>query len=198
VSGIRAIELCPGDDNARRRPRPGGRPTRLTPALAAQLVAAVRETGWIGPAAARCGIPENVAREWIQRGKGEHQTRGATREYAAFAGAIARAQGEWEAHELAVLDAAAAKKPECWGAAAWSLERFNREQYGRRDRVDVSGTLTVVEMRAFFVAVMQLMERYVPAERREAEARNLIAVVDELAGGIGGGVVERPPFTRVR
>lgn len=48
----------------------------------------------------------------------------------------------------------------------------------------MSGTLTVVEMRAFFVAVLRLMERYVPPERREAEARNLIAVVDEIAGGM--------------
>jgi hypothetical protein len=46
-------------------------------------------------------------------------------------------------------------------------------------------------MRAFFVAVMQLLERYVPPERRESEARNLLAVVDELTGGIGGGAVAR-------
>jgi len=63
--------------------------------------------GWIRPAAARCGIPESVAREWIQRGKGEHPTRRSTREFAAFAADIARAQGEWEARQLAVLDAVA-------------------------------------------------------------------------------------------
>ncbi|HKA30606.1 MAG TPA: hypothetical protein VKH82_14590 [Candidatus Binatia bacterium] len=44
-------------------------------------------------------------------------------------------------------------------------------------------------MRAFFVALMQLVERYVPPERQEAEARNLIAVVDELTGGGARGVV---------
>jgi hypothetical protein len=71
-----------------------------------RVTSAVRETGWIRPAAARCGIPESVAREWIQRGKGEHPGRGATREYAAFAAGIARAS-EWEAPQLAVLDAAA-------------------------------------------------------------------------------------------
>ena len=30
--------------------------------------------------------------------------------------------------------------------------------------------------------------------RREAEINNIVAVVDELTGGIGGGVVERPPL----
>jgi transposase-like protein len=198
VSGIRVIELSPGSDDARRRPRPGGRPTRLTPALAAQLVAAVRETGWIRPAALRCGVHEAVVREWVQRGKGEHPTRGTTREYAAFAADIARAQGKWEAHQLAVLDAAAARKPESWGAAAWKLERFDREQYGRHDRVDVAGTLTVVEMRAFFVAVIELIERYVPEQRREAEVKNIIAVVDELTGAFGGGVVDRPSLAPVK
>jgi len=63
----------------------------VEPLVGAQLVAAVRETGWIRPAAARCGIAESSVREWIQRGKGEHPTRGATREFAAFAADIARA-----------------------------------------------------------------------------------------------------------
>jgi hypothetical protein len=58
--------------------------------------------------------------------------------------------------------------------------------------------MTVVEMRTFFVAVIELIERYVPRERREAEVNNIVAVVDELTGGIGGGVVERPPLTRVK
>ena len=34
--------------------------------------------------------------------------------------------------------------------------------------------------------------------RREAEINNIVAVVDELTGGIGGGVVERPPLRRVK
>jgi hypothetical protein len=145
---------------SRRRTRVG-RPTRWSPVLGAQLVEAVRETGWIRPAAARCGIPESVAREWIQRGKGEHPTRGATREYVAFAADIARAQGEWEAHQLAVLDEAASKKPESWGAAAWKLERFDREQYGRREQVDMSGSLTLVQLRALTVGIVELIDRYV-------------------------------------
>jgi hypothetical protein len=45
-------------------------------------------------------------------------------------------------------------------------------------------TMTVVEMRAFFVAVMGLLERYVPPERLDAEVSNLIAVTDEIAGGM--------------
>ena len=131
-----------------------GRPPRLTPLLAKQLVAAVGRMGWLSPAARACGVPENVVAEWVSRGRGTHPTRPATRAYADFAHAIERAQADWEASKLALIDTAARTKVECWTAAAWALERHAPERYGRRDHVDVSGTLTVVEMRAFLVAVV--------------------------------------------
>jgi hypothetical protein len=161
-----------------------GRPTRLTPALAAQLVEAVRETGWLRPAARVCGVNEATVREWVQRGNGEHPTRPATSKYAAFAANIARAQGEWEARQLAVLDAAAAKKPEAWGAAAWKLERFDREQYGRRDRLDLSGMIALTEVQGLLLGVVELVERYVPPERQEAEIANLAALADQIGTSV--------------
>jgi hypothetical protein len=117
-----------------------------------------------------------------------------------------KALGQYECDQLAGIQAAAAAKPENWTARAWQLERWAPDRYGRRDRLDVSGTMTVAEMRAFFVAVLQLMERYVPPERREAEANNLIAVVDELAsrhgpqaglGGRGRSHIGRGPMVKV-
>ena len=102
-----------------RPPRPAGRPTRLTPELQAQLVAAVRETGWLSPAARRCGVSETVVQEWIARGRGTHPRRLRTPAYARFADAIQKAQAEWEASKLTLIDTAARTKPECWTAAAW-------------------------------------------------------------------------------
>jgi hypothetical protein len=159
-----------------------GRPPRLTPALQEKLVAAVRAVGWINPAARQCSIPEPVVREWIARGRGQH-ARPWTPEYAAFAAAIEAAQADWEASKLALIDTAARKKAECWGAAVWALERFDPEHYGRRNRVDISGTVTLVEVRALLVWVANLVERHVPAERREAELADLAALTDQLAGG---------------
>src|SRR5262245_8251960 len=76
----------------RPRPRPRGRPTRLTPMLADALVAAVRQTGFIKPAAARCGLADAVVQEWVRRGTGAHPTRPGTRPYADFAARIALAR----------------------------------------------------------------------------------------------------------
>jgi hypothetical protein len=76
------------------------------------------------------------------------------------------------------------RRSRTWTADAWAVERVDPDTWGRRDRLDVSGTMTVVEMRAFFVAVVGLLERYVPPERLEAELANLIAATDEIAGGM--------------
>jgi hypothetical protein len=165
----------------RRRPRIG-RPPRLTPALQEKLVAAVRAVGWINPAARQCGIPEPVVREWLARGRGQH-VRPRTAEFAAFAAEIDAAQAEWEASKLALIDTAARTKTECWNAAAWALERHAPERYGRRTAVDVSGTITVTEVRGLLIAMISVFERYVPLERREAEFANLLAEARELGGG---------------
>jgi hypothetical protein len=176
------------------RPRIG-RPPRLTPALQEKVVAAVRAVGWINPAARQCGIPEPVVREWIARGRGHH-ARPWTPEYAAFAAAIDAAQADWEASKLALIDNAARAKPEHWNAAAWQLERHAPERYGRRDQVDVSGTVTLVEVRALLMGVVRLVERYVPPERRAAELADLAAVAGELAGEAAHGVAAAPALAR--
>jgi hypothetical protein len=161
-----------------------GRPTRLTPRLAKALVKLIAQTGRIEPAARRCGVPHQTVCDWIARGEGRHREgRRACSPYVEFAAAVQKALGQYECDQLAGIQAAAAAKPENWTARAWQLERWAPDRYGRRDRLDVSGTMTVVEMRAFFVAVIELIERYVPPERREAEVNNIVAVVDELAGG---------------
>jgi hypothetical protein len=158
-----------------------GRPPHLTTALQEKLVAAVRVTGWINSAARQCGVPEPVVRECGARGRGQH-VRPATRAYAAFAAAIQKAQGEWETAMLARIIAAADLKPEHWTAAAWSLERFDPQHYGRRNRVDVGGTMTLLEMRALLEAVVGLIERYLPEARQEAKLADLCAVAREIAG----------------
>jgi hypothetical protein len=177
----------PGGGHSARRPTSRiGRPPKLTPKLRTELVKAVRELGWLSPAARRCGVAPACVREWVARGRGADPERPATPLYAAFAAAIERAQGEWEASKLKLIDDAARVKTECWTAAAWSLERFDPEAYGRKDRVDVSATVALVQVRNLLVWVASVVERYVPAERRDAELADLAAVAGELGGGATG------------
>jgi len=101
-----------------------GRSTTLTPRLAKALVKLIVQTGRIEPAAPRCRIPPSTVTDSIARGQGRHVTRGANGLYAAFAGAVEKALGQYECDQLAGIQAAAAAKPENWTARAWSLERW--------------------------------------------------------------------------
>jgi hypothetical protein len=160
-----------------------GRPTRLTPRLAKALVKLIAQTGRIEPAARRCGIPPSTVTDWIARGKGRHVTRGVNRLYAEFAGAVEKALGKFECDQLTGIQAAAAAKPENWTARAWTLERWDPRRYGRRTAVDVSGSMTLVQLDALLAGVVQIVERYVPEHQREAEIANLAALAGEVAGG---------------
>jgi len=159
-----------------------GRPTRLTPRLAKALVKLIAQTGRIEPAARRCGIPPSTVTDWIARGQGRHPTRAADHPFVEFAAAVEKALGKFECDQLAGIQAAAAAKPENWTARAWSLERWAPDRYGRRNRVDVAGMVTLVEVRALLEGVVNLIERYVPEQRREVEIANLFAVAKEIAG----------------
>jgi hypothetical protein len=172
-----------GDGNGGRGIRRlGGRPTTLTPALSEQIIALVRDVGALATAARCAGVPVSVAREWLARGFGNDPNRPRTALYASFADGVEKARGEFVARRIRRIEQAA--EGGTWTADAWAVERVDPDTWGRRDRLDVSGTMTVVEMRAFFVAVVGLLERYVPPERLEAELANLIAVTDEIAGGM--------------
>jgi hypothetical protein len=155
-----------------------GRPTRLTPRLAKALVKVIGQTGRIEPAARRCGVPHQTVNDWVERGQGRHPTRPATRPFAEFAAAVEKALGQYECEQLAGIQAAAAAKPENWTARAWQLERWDPARYGRRTAVEHSGTITVTEVRGLLVAIIDVLERYVPAERRETELANLLAHAD--------------------
>jgi hypothetical protein len=88
-----------------------------------------------------------------------------------------------EQDRLRNIRAAGKAKPELWAADGWQLERRWPDRYGRRTAVDVSGTITFMEVRGLLLAMIGVLERYVPPERREAEFANLLAEARELGGG---------------
>jgi hypothetical protein len=55
-----------------------------------------------------------------------------------------------------------------------------------------------VELRALLMAVVQLVERYVPPGRREAELADLAVRAGELAGASDAGVPPAPVRARGR
>ena len=74
----------------------------------------------------------------------------------------------------------AAAKPDTWGAAAWMLERFDRATYGHREQIDLSGMISLEDAQGMMIAVVSLVERYVPEARREAELADFAASAHEI------------------
>jgi hypothetical protein len=164
------------DDGLRRRGvrRSGGRPTSLTPELSAQIVALVGEVGALATAARCVGVPVSVAREWLARGLGYDQSRPKTPRYASFADGVEKARGEFVARRIRRIEQAAEEGT--WTADAWAVERVDPDTWGRRDRVEVAATVTVAHVEALVTFVVGLVERYVPAARRDSELADLAAV----------------------
>jgi hypothetical protein len=162
------------------RARSRGRPPVLTPQLKDQIVALVREVGALTTAARCVGVPVSVAREWLSRGLGNDPKRPRTKLYASFADGVEKARGDFVARRIRRIEHAA--EGGTWTADAWAVERVDPDTWGRKDRVDVSATITVAEVRGLLIAVIGVLERYVPVERREAEFANLLATAREFGG----------------
>lgn len=80
---------------------------------------------------------------------------------------IEKAEGEAEA-TFSALVAQAAERPGNWQAAAWWLERRKNDDYGRRDRVDLS------------IDVRKEAERLAAEKGLDVDA--VMAKVDEILG----------------
>ena len=97
-----------------------GRPTKLTPALQAQIVLALQSGAYVETAAAFAGVDKVSLYAWLKRGR--KQRRGLFRD---FLNAVEKAMAEADLRDLTMINKAAAKY---WQAATWRLERKHPKQ----------------------------------------------------------------------
>jgi hypothetical protein len=146
----------------------------------------VRQVGFLSTAARCCGLPPSLVCEWVARGLGRDPDRPPTRPFAEFADVIERARAEFEMECLLRISAAAKAKPENWRGSAWLLERAFPLRYGRPRFVLAARTMAAQAVEALLDAAVDVVERSVRPERRETEVAHLIAVADEIVGGMQG------------
>jgi hypothetical protein len=84
------------------------------------------------------------------------------------------------------ISAAAKAKPENWRASAWLLERAFPLRYGRPQFVMAARSMAVQAVEALLGAAVDVVQRSVRPEHREAELANLLSTADEIVGGIRG------------
>jgi hypothetical protein len=101
-----------------------GRPTALTPDVAATIICALRSGNFLETACSFAGIAASTLRNWLRAGR-----RGTTPELVEFYRAVTRARA---AAEMDALDRIG--RDPAWQAAAWRLERMHPQRYARRTR----------------------------------------------------------------
>jgi transposase len=110
-----------------------GRPGKLTAAVQARIVDAVRAGSRREEAAAAAGIARSTLQGWLARGEAAN----APARFQNFAAAVRQADAEWEVAAVEAIGSAAADGD--WRALAWLLERRRPERWGRTTRLEHSG-----------------------------------------------------------
>lgn len=116
-------------------PEPGPvRRTTLTPELQASIALSVAAGAPIPIAAASAGVPKSTWRDWLAKG------REGVEPYAAFVEAMESAKAAFAAGAVRKITAAGEFD---WHPLAWLLERRFPHQFGRRQALELAGSVGV-------------------------------------------------------
>lgn len=107
------------------------RPTKLTPEVAAAIVAAVEAGNYPEVAAEAEGVAARTYYHWMQLGETDEPGNEA---FSQFRQAVTRARAAAERAMVGIVRTAAVDNPQ---AAQWFLERSRPDRWGRRDHVVV-------------------------------------------------------------
>jgi hypothetical protein len=124
-------------------PIPGpGRNSLLTPELQEKLCAKLRKTLPADKACALVGIDEKTYYNWVARGK---KAAVGDEKYVAFLQAVTTAHAEAQEFWIDIMANSAVDKGTNPKAAFWVLERSDRKNWGRVDRVEVDQIIMTPE-----------------------------------------------------
>jgi len=109
---------------------PGGRPTKLTPEVHAQIVRYLATGCYLETAAGAAGIDRMTLHRWLRRG--EKATKGI---YHDFCDAVTQAR---DGSEIRAVGQVARAASEDWRAAAWFLEHGRQDRWKRSTKIEVT------------------------------------------------------------
>lgn len=108
---------------------PGGRPSKLTPAVKGKLLAALRASNGYEPACAYAGIHYKTFRNWMARGE-----QAKSGEYFQFFQDVQEAVAQDEISAVAGIKQAGQSD---WKALAWILERRHADRWSSTQKLRV-------------------------------------------------------------
>lgn len=107
-----------------------GRPSKLTPELAYEIVSYINAGNYPEIAAEACGIGKSTFYRWLEKGREEPKGK-----YGEFWEAVKKAKAQSEARNVMIIERAAEKT---WQAAAWYLERTCPDRWGLKRNIEVT------------------------------------------------------------
>lgn len=110
--------------------------TKLTPELQKEFCSYVAAGITKKGACEACFITESALYDWIQKGE-RAKAEGKTTIYSEFAESVKKAEAKFKLSHIKNIKNAAESGN--WQASAWMLERVCRDEYGKKERVEVTG-----------------------------------------------------------
>src|SRR6266487_6015599 len=111
----------------------GGRPTSFDAEKAKIIIDTVKAGNYVETAAAYAGVNKSTVYDWIKRG-----ARNESKELHEFSNALYSADAEAEIRDIQTIENASKTQ---WQAAAWRRERRAPQRWGRKDHVEMNGTM---------------------------------------------------------
>ena len=138
-----------------------GRPTKLTPTLTKTICSYIADGSYIFTACAAVGIDERTYQRYIKQGEADLKAQKDT-DFAVFVASIKKAEAKAGTHHVEIIHNSAeggqliketvttrkngdeiterVYSAPNWQAAAWLLERKYPDDWGRRERHELTGT----------------------------------------------------------
>ena len=123
------------------KPNATGRPTKLTPQTAQNLLALIRAGNYTSTACAASGVSYERFRQWLEKGEED----GPESALGRFRAAVKRAEGEAESESVSQVRRAG-EDPRFWAASMTFLERRHAARWRRQDTSQVQLSVDVVAM----------------------------------------------------
>lgn len=153
--------------------RPPGRPSKLTDNLIGAICDMIRTGVTYSVAVQANGISSNTAARWMQS---------TNYPYSEFRRRVEIARAEAEAERIRRINVAGVNGT--WQADAWWLERFNPKDWGRKDRIEMTGEgggpIQVEQLQATVYQIAVLAKQYVPENRWADFRTSVMAYIENV------------------
>jgi transposase-like protein len=123
-----------------------GRPTVLSDSLTSAICEWIERGNYLETACKGVGVNRTMLYRWLETANDQSLSDEQRRPFEIFRDRIERAQARAETSAVEALLLTGKTDPRSWGALTWYLERRNRALWGRQDRLEIEGKMSLTDL----------------------------------------------------